>query len=355
MTDMPRSLDSLASRLQTRVFWGVFLGALGRFAMTALLACGTVALFLRYVLHLERLDAALAFAPLAFVPVAAWIVARRRRLSRAGAVAWLDLRTDANGALLTDAELGDARWSPRVEASLARDVVLPRPRVGRPVLQTCPALAFAAAALWIELPRDPVLPPRKLEDALVERVEEKLDTLKEEVALEPELEKELEARLDRLQDERGDPEQAFEAIDGLDARLAQEGERLEESLHDAQESLDAAGSSASSDPEGAQKALEAALGELAKAGLDKNLPESLQSELGSSSLELPPGTKLDATTIEKVSRELSEALAKKADALAKAGLAKGQLGKKGELAKLDDFKPTGHVCDERCKKQPGGT
>ncbi|MBK7874200.1 MAG: hypothetical protein IPJ77_00330 [Planctomycetes bacterium] len=353
---MTRSLDSLASALQARVFWGVFLGALGRLALWGFLVCGTLALLLRYVLRLERADAAWALAPMALVPLAAWIVARRRRLSHAGAVTWLDLRTDANGALLTELELADARWTSRTDAALARSLALPRPRLGRPALQTFPALAFAAAALWIELPRDPVLPPRKLEDALVERVEEKLETLKEEVALEPELEKELEARLERLEDERGDPEQAFEAIDGLDERLEQEGERLAETIQDAQDSLSQASESAASDPESAQKELEQALGELAKAGLEKNLSEELKSQLGSDSLELPPGTKLDARKIEALSKELSEALATKLDKLGKAGLAKmGKLGKKGELAKLDDFEPTGHVCDENCKKNPGGT
>ena len=60
--------------------------------------------------------------------------------------------------------------------------------------------------------------------------------------------------------------------------------------------------------------------------------------------------------LDALSKELSEALAKKLDKLGKAGLAKvGKLGKAGELAKLDDFEPTGHVCDENCKKKPGGT
>lgn len=353
---MTLSLDALASRLRARVFQGIFLGALGRYAMWGLFACGTVALLLRYALRVERAEAAWAFFPLVLVPIAAWIEASRRRLSHAGAVAWLDLRSDAQGALVTRLELDDARWNERADRALARELALPRPRLSRPAAQAFPACAFAAAALWIELPRDPVLPPRKLEEALLERVEEQLETLKEEVAMEPELENELEARLDRLEEEQGSPEEAFEALDGLQERLEQEGERLAETMQDAQESLAEASASSESDPEGAQDALEKALGELAKAGLEKNLSEELKAQLGSSSLELPPGTQLEPMKIDALSKELSEALAKKLDKLGKAGLAKvGKLGKAGELAKLDDFEPTGHVCDENCKKKPGGT
>lgn len=353
---MTRSLDALATRLRARVFLGVFLGALGRFAMWGLFVTGTLALLLRYVLGVERATAAWALAPLAVAPIAAWIVARRRRLSHAGAIAWLDLRADAQGAWITRLELDDARWNERADAALARELALPAPRLARPAVQAFPALAFAAAALWIEMPRDPVLPPRKLEEALIEKVEEQLETLKEEVALEPELEQELEARLERLEDELGDPEQAFEAIDGLQERMEQEGERLAETMESAQESLAEASESSKRDPEGAQKALEQALGELAKAGLEKNLDEELKSQLGSTSLELPPGTKLEPMKIDALSKELSDALAKKLDKLGKVGLAKlGKLGKAGELAKLDGFEPTGHVCDENCKKKPGGT
>ena len=205
------------------------------------------------------------------------------------------------------------------------------------------------------LPRDPFLPPRKIEEAAVERVAEKLATLEEQVTLEPELAAELETRLERLKEEVGNPEQAFEAIDRMEERLGQEGERLSEQIQDARDSLSKASESAASDAEAAQKELEKTLGELAKAGLGKHLPEELQRELGGSSLELPPGVQLDPQKIEALSRELGAELARKLDRLGKAGLAKlGKLGKAGELAKLDDFKPTGHVCDENCKKK-GGT
>jgi hypothetical protein len=356
MQPMTRSLEQAADRLRARVFRAVFLGGLARYAMWTLFACGTVALLLRYVLRLERTDVLWAFAPLVLVPFAALWVARRKQLSRAGAVAWLDVRSDAGGALLTRLDVDDDAWTERVEVALARSVELPRARVARPALQTFPALAFALAALFVEMPRDPVLPPRALEEAAVARVEEQLETLKEEVALEPELAAELEARMERLQEEGGTPEEAFEAIDSLQERLAQEGDELGEEIREAQEALTAAAETAPADPAAAQEALEKTLAELTKSGLNKHLPEELKSELGMDSLELPPGTKLEPMELEKLSKGLSEALAGKLDRLGKAGLLKpGKLGKGGKLANLDDFEPTGHVCTEECGKKPGGT
>jgi hypothetical protein len=236
---------------------------------------------------------------------------------------------------------------------LARALPLPRVRLARPALQVLPALAFALAALWIEMPRDPLLPPRHVEEAALERVQEKLETLAEQVTLEPELAEELETRLERLQDEPGTPEEAFEAIDRLDQRLDQEGERLGEQLRDAQSALARAADSATSDPEGAQRELEKTMGELTRAGLDKNLPEDLQEQLGSSSLELPPGTQLSQEQLKKLSTSLAGSLNQKLAQLGEAGLAKlGKLSAAGQLAKLEGFEPTGHVCDENCKKNP---
>ncbi len=353
---MIAALENSADRLRQRVSLALYSAALARHTLWVLLAGGTLALLARQVAGLSRAQAAWAFAPLVLVPLSAWLVTRARSLSLEGAVTWLDVRTRAGGALLTGFELRDPRWQAQVDQALRREVALPRARLARPALELLAAASFAALGLWLEFPRDPALPPRALQQAAIERVEEKLETLKEEATLDSELATELETRLERAQDASATPEQAFEAIDRVDERLAQAGDELAEELRDAQQSLSSAESSAGADPEGAQRSLEETLKKLSQAGLGKNLPEELTRELGGASLELPPGTKLDASKLGALSRELNQALAAKLAKLGAAGLAKlGKLARAGELAGLGDFKPTGHVCDENCAKKPGGT
>ena len=355
------TLDLAAQRLRRRVFVAVFAARTAQFALAGLFACGSAVLLARGVFDVERARAAWLFAPLALAPVFAWWRARRTELSHAGAVAWLDVHLGAGGAMLTRLEHDDVRWHAAVERAFERPVALPRARVGRPLLGLVPALAFAVAALFVELPRAIVLPPRRVEEAATMRVEEKLAALEEEVALEPELAQELEERLERLKDEPGSPEDTFEALDQLDARLNAEGERLTEELRDAQESLARAAESASLDSDAAQRELEKTLGELTRAGFGKELPNEALSALGATSLELPPGLKLTSEQMDALARSLDGALGEKLAQLERAGLGgkqpgkSGRPGKAGELAKLDDFKPTGHVCDESCAKQPGGT
>jgi len=349
-------LHQLVRRLQARVFAAVYLGTLTRLLLWSVLALGSLVLLLRLGFEFDRSAAAWAFAPLALVPLAAWILARRRALSAHGAVAWLDVHGGADGALVAHLEHADPRWQPALEQSLARLGPLPGARLARPLARLAPAVLFAAAALWIELPRDPVLPPRKLEEAAIERLAEKLETLEEVATLEPELAQELETRLERLEDEAGSPEEAFEAIDQLEARLAQEAERLAEELRAAQEALDTAGISQAQDPEAAQDALESALGALASAGLGQDLAREKLGELGATSLELPPGTQLTPEQMKALDEALRAGLESKLGKLAKAGLAQpGKLRKAGELATLEGFEPTGHVCTEECGKKPGGT
>lgn len=359
VTSFP-TLDHAAQRLRRRVFAAVFAARTAQFVLFALFACGSAVLLARAAFDVETARAAWLFAPLALAPAFAWWRARKSGLSHNGAVAWLDVHLGAGGALLTRLEHDDARWRGSIERAFERPIALPRARLARPLLGLVPALAFAAAALFVELPRAASLPPRRVEVAAIERVEEKLAALEEEVALEPELAQELEARLERLKDEPGSPEDTFEALDQLDARLNAEGDRLTEELRDAQESLARAADSASLDTDAAQRELEKTLGELTRAGLGKELPNEMLSALGASSLELPPGTKLTSEQMETLARSLDGTLSEKLAQLERAGLGKslgklGRPGKAGELAKLDDFQPTEHVCDERCGKQPGGT
>jgi hypothetical protein len=351
-----RDLDSSIERVRSRVFQAVFGSALLTWLAGLLFALGCIALALRAALDWPLARTLLVFAPLVFAPVVAWRIARRKQLSRAGAAAWLDVQSGSSGVVVTGFERSDAAWRTRVDESLARAEILPRARLQKPSMAAFSGLAFAALAVWVPIPRTALGPPIALQQAAVERVEEKLATLEEEVALEPELAAEMRETLQRLKDEDAlaNPESAFEAADHAEARLSDEARSKAEAAEKGQEDLAAAADSAERDPEAAQKRLEAAMGELSKSGLAKGLAKGLEKELGSASLELPAGTKLDAGAIEKLSGELSDKLGDKLAKLAKAGLLKpgspGKTGKPPGLEKIAD-----HVCTAECRKNPGGT
>lgn len=317
---------------------------------------GCVALLMRATLDADKARAALVFAPLALVPILAWRIANRKSLSRAGAAAWLDVRTGSTGALVTSFESPDGSWAGRVDHALGQVLELPRARLGRPLLLALGGVAFASLALFVPIPRTVLGPSVALQAAGVAKVEEKLATLEEEVTLQPEVAAELHETLNRLKDEDAlaNPESAFEAADRASERLEREAESRAEAAESAREGLAAAAASADSNPDAAQKDLDAALKELSKTGLSKGLSGALSNELGLSSLEIPAGMKLEGAKVTAVSGELAARLGEKLAKLAKAGLLKPGafkgVGKPGEVGEYKE-----HVCTAECAKNPGGT
>lgn len=337
LSRVDRDLQSSIERVRASVFRAVFGSALLVWLAGLLFVLGCVVLALRAALDWPLARTSACFAILAVAPIVAWRTATRKQLSRAGAAAWLDVQSGSSGVVVTDFEHSDAAWSARVAESLSRAALLPRANLKKPALLALVALAFVVVALWVPIPRTPVGPPIALQQAAVERVEEKLATLEEEVALDPELAAEMRETLQRLKDEDAlaNPESAFEAVDHAEARLADEARSKAEAAEAGQEALAAASESAASDPEAAQKKLEEAMSALSKAGLAKGLPKGLENELGNGSLELPAGAKLDKGQIEKLSGGLSQKLGDKLAKLAKAGLLKpAQFGKSGKPAEL---------------------
>jgi hypothetical protein len=351
---LARSLDRLRARAALAAFAGT---ALTWLALAAA-ALGALALLLRAALGLEQRAAALVLLPLLLVPPVAWAFARRRVPSRAATAAWLDVRGGGSGAVVAAFEVEDPRWQAQLAAALGRGAELPRVRLARPAGRALLAGAFASGALLVPLPRAAIGPPPVVQEAALERVEEQLAALQEQVQLDAELAEELREALSRLQQEGAlrEPESAFEALDRASERLEQEALENAETAQAAREDLARAAEAAAADPEAAQAELERTLGELSKAGFGKDVQAALKTQLGVAAAALPPGTKLDAAALKALSSQISAKLGERLGALAKAGLLDAKsLQKLSELARLDEFRSSDHVCDERCKQQPGGT
>jgi len=346
-------LEGSIARLRRGAWAARLLRELSLHAALALFAAGAIALALRFGAGWSRPDAALALWLVALAPLTAYLRARPGLLSRRGAEAWLDIRSGGSGLVLTAAELDDPRWRAETERRLASAPAPPRLRLARPLSRLVPALAFAAGALVLDPPAARAGTPERAVLGVVEKIAEKLATLEETLQLDPAEAEELHARLERLRAEAGEarPEASFEAVDRLEERL--------EAL--AREALDAAerargelAAGSGQDLAAEQAALERALETLSRSALANELPESMRGKLDAS-LRLPEGLELTPAELAGMSQELRELLAARLGELAQAGLLKpGELRRLGELASLEGFQPTEHVCDERCGK-PGGT
>ncbi len=355
---MPGDIRTQLSRLRRRALAATYLGEWSRHALIAGLAAGTVALFARVAFDAESQTVAWVLLALALSPLTAWLLARRRFLSREGAMAWLDVRVGATGLVLTQAEVGDERWRERAARVLEQHGAPPGLRVRAPFARSGGGLAFALLALWIDLPSAAALgPSRELYDGAIEDLREKLETLEEVVELEEETRAELDERLERLEAEAEDtraPEATFEALDELDERMQELAARAENAAEEMSEAFDAAGD-AEQDLAARQEELAEAHAELARAGLAAKLGEKLSAKLAST-LEADPGASFDLSALTQLSEEMRAALEAKLARLADAGLLQsGKLGKLGELGELGDLSRFEmHECDENCDK-PGGT
>jgi hypothetical protein len=197
-------------------------------------------------------------------------------------------------------------------------------------------------------------PPPAVATSALERVEEKLETLEEQVELEPEAAEEMHAQIERIEAEAGEgrPESTFEALDRLDESI---DARAQEALQAAARASRELGQ-ATSDPNlaEAQSSLQEALKQMDDAGLAKELPQETKQALQPGTLSLPAGVQLSSAQLAKLSQELKGALDARLAKLAQGRLLDPkELKALGKLASLDDF-DFDHVCDEDCKK-PGGT
>ncbi len=355
---MPRSIDVELVRLRRRALLAAFLGEWSRHALLAGFVAGAAALIARAAFDLPAPQAAWALLLVAVTPLTAWLRARGRFLSSAGAAAWLDLRAGATGLVLTEFEVADERWRARAVHLLGAREALPALRMRAPLVRTISGIAFVLLALWIELPSAAALGPApQLYDSALEDLRTKLETLEEVVGLQEETRAEIDERLARLEaeaEETRSPEATFEALDQLDERMAELAERAKDAAEEMSEAMDTAGGG-EEDPGARQEELERARAKLADAGLAAKLDEAVSAKLAAS-LAPETGTTIDLSEWSKLSEELRAALEAKLAKLADAGLLKsgklGKLAKLGEPGDLEQF--VMHQCDENCKK-PGGT
>ena len=351
---MAVKLATCVAALRRRVVAAQWTARAGGLFGWTIAGCATAALLVRGIGDWQRSEAAWLFVPVLAAPIAAWVLARRSRPSEAAAAAWLDVHAGAAGYVVTENELGQSSWTPRTEEALAKALAaLPRVDVTRAAKPVLAAIAFAALALWIDLPETVVGPPPAVSTAALERVEEQIETLEDALAVEPELAEELEERLEaaKADAEAGNPESTFEALDALEQRIDQAVEHAEQMAEQAARELQ----QAATDPNfaKAQEALKNALAKLDSGGLSKDLPQSVQDALpeGAQSLE---GLQLSSAELAKLASELRKGLDSRLGKLASGRLLDpsklGKLPEKLDLADLDDD----HECDEDCKK-PGGT
>ncbi len=366
---LPELAHSL-ERVRRRARGNGFLRRLVAWSAFACVAGGALALCARALGRVSAENAAFALVLVPASALAAWIAALRSTPDRARAAAWLDASSGGRGTLLTDFELGDARWGTAVEAALARVGPLPPFTPRGAFSRGAPAAAFALACLLVPIPRTlPGATPSFL-DSTAERLREKLQTLEEEVRLDTEVADELAQRLENLEAvlADGSPEAVFEALDRLDARLEElalgareEGRRALEGAADALRDVALAESAAAN-------AFAEALAELARVALALNqdpLPPSL-SELALALDErgdLAGLAAADALALEQalagltpaelasLARELSELFDGDLATLADAGLLDPASLAAAKPLKFDEV--VMHDCDERC--QAGGT
>lgn len=339
--NLAASIARVRSRIAALVFAHAFLSALA----VAALAAGIAVLVGRTAFAVEHVDARWIALPVVAAIVFGVFRARERRMSASGAAAWLDVRSGGRGDVVQAFESGDAA------AILAIAPVLPRARLGRPAAFALAGAAFVVLASLVPVPKSLLEPSLALQQAQVDRAQEKLATLEEEIRLDPEAADDLHAQLDRLEtgDGLGDLQSAFEALDGAQAALEERAQSSAEAMEAALDGLEAAAGAETA--EVARNDLERALAELRKAGVEGDLAQQVEAQAG----ELATGARLDPAKSMQLSKHASKVLGEKLAKLAKAGLLKDGKLAKAALARIDPEKLKEHVCDERCKKQPGGT
>jgi len=369
-------LERAVGRLLRRVRAAAFLGELARHLVVVLLVGGCVALCLRFFLELPRERAGLALAALFLAPLSAWLRTRRRLFSPAAAATWLDVQSGGTGRIVTGLERPDGRWLAQAERSLAGVDRAPRLRVTRLLSPVAPALAFALLSIWIGLPRPAASTSASFVESAARRIEEKLATLEETVAVDDELAAELRAALERLERESAaaGPEASFEALDRVESRLESEALEALEAARDGNEALSRANEAVASSEEGTsasnegRELLQEALSGLLEEGLlneDSGSFSELSEASGLEGLEGLEGAQLPADLgrgeMLELSQEMRELLASKMGDLAEAGLLDpSQLASLGDLSSFDlsdlefsELEAVGHECDVEC--EAGGT
>jgi hypothetical protein len=354
----PPELQRQADALVRRAHVARWAGATARLAALALALAGAGILVLRGAFGFDPGPAAWGLVLALLAPPAAWLLQRRSPLTRAQAVARLDADSGGGGALLAAFELAEAGsagdrgadLAARADRQLQAVGELPRLDWRRLCWPWPGALAFAL--LCLAVPMDGLVPAgatgtaAALEDR-VEDLRQQLEALRENLELQPEEQATLEDRLKRLDEELADAgfQEAFEGIDRLSDDLDRLGEEAQANAEQAMQKLQAAAEQMAQSPSAASTQVSEALEQLAKAGLELNLPTGLEEEFaelaqalaegldGADGVETPESAAELAQKLAELaslSGELSDALSEALSKLGESGLE----GAQGNLAEL---------------------
>lgn len=345
-------LEASIERLCVRTRLAIFVGTFLRWAGVASALCGGIVLLLRAGLQLPVWTWPAYAVPLGVALFAAALVTHQRGLSRQGAAAWIDVHSGGSGLVLTGSERPDPRWDAAFEGALAKSHRMPtlavRPQAGQALF----GIGFLSLALFVQIPEPgPLGPSPAFVAALTEDLAQKLQTLSENISLDEELAEEFSERMRRIQEmaEEAPSESVFEAIDRLEERLGLEGERAAQELEQSLGELWRSMQGGELDQERLERLLDEARGLLANSGLGEKLPESLVGLLGSS-LELPQGVHLNPAELMQLAEGLSGLMQGSLGEMLGAGLLDAsKLSLASKFAKLENFLPNAHQCDEECR------
>jgi hypothetical protein len=296
MDQVPSTIPVVLKRLRRRLAIGLFLDIWPAWAISSLIAAGTIVVVCRmFVPAVAPYLAWLWLLPVLTV-IPALIICVRRAYVPTDIAAVADWLGGGRGALITWFETLDPAWSASPLVQQAAEFPLPRIRLHRTQLAVVPALAFLMAA-WL-------LPQRVLAlgatTALATEIASDLKAavveLKQEALITPEEEQRLEEQIEQIRksaEERVDPS-SWEAADALREQVVASLTEKQEAVKWAQESVARLGAAADGLGAGeslsnAQTAeLTKALEKLAKTGLLAGASEKLRGMLQAGRLPTDP-------------------------------------------------------------------
>jgi hypothetical protein len=315
------------ARLRRRLAVGLFLDVYPRWAATALVCAGTVAVICRlFVAGAAAVLPWLWLAPMLVLPPV-FVVCYRRAYTPDQVAAIADSLAGGDGLLLTLNEIADARWISALENG-ARGFELPRWRLMPAIRVVVPLVLFLAIALFLpqRVPESAagVLAQEvaaNLTAALVELKKQDLVTPAEEERIEEEIE-----RIQRTAEKRVDAS-TWEAADALREKLAAGVSEKQDAVKWAEQSLArytaAMQAGGPADPSAAASATElaSALDKVAAAGMLAGASPELKAMLGGGK------TPIDAATLAKLTAALGEQLREARERLGEARQGQSTFGR----------------------------
>lgn len=219
--------DSLIRTVRRQLRWTLTLRAALQFITLYLFAWGVVVVAVRAVATVERDWLGWGALGIAAAAIAAVVYARGRVPDERGIRALCDRQQACGGLVMSEGEIGLGPWLSRRRLAPLRI----QWRSGRQWMLLAAGLAFVVLALVMP---DPPAAERQGSSNVrfadnTEHLEEQIDLLAEEEAVEPEQAEEYRKTLDDLEDTaRDDAMRAWEMLDHLEQQLSQAAEQAAE-------------------------------------------------------------------------------------------------------------------------------